>query len=443
MKKSKNLIAWFYIVAVAVVIPVFNRGTFDNITQHKVEVYYLIAGISFALYLILSVISDFGFSKVKASSDSSISLKGDRATIAACGFGIAVVLSFLLSEYKKDAFYGVPGFGMGTLSLVVMLISAFFISREFVCSEVIYHIVAAGSVIPTILVIANRLGYDPLGLYAGGIAPQYNLYVSTFGNYGWFCEYMSLIFPILIYMVVKGRSFIIKGIYGAYLAVSLWAISLAGTMAIWLSVGVVIAALVVSGVFKRLPFLEKNTRQVWPFVAMLFVLAFIGYVCMILFVSSRDGAGNGRGYIWSLSLETYRNLSLKDKFFGVGPNCYMHAVNSFLEGDPYVKLEAVKNFKGLAITSAHSEYLDYLVNMGIVGAASYLCMIFAIVVGVFRNKRETKDVYAGGLSDKTYVAFLCVLSYLFYAGFNFSIVCATPLFFVFLGILWGKGKHTH
>ena len=159
---------------------------------------------------------------------------------------------------------------------------------------------------------------------------------------------------------------------------------------------------------------------------------------MILVFSSRDGAGNGRGYIWNLSLEIYRDLSLKDKLFGVGPNCYMHAVNSFIESHPYVELEMAERFDGLALTSSHSEYVDYLINMGVLGIASYICMIFAIIVGAFRDRHEVKEASVGFLRDKICVELLCVLSYLVYAGFNFSIVCATPMFFVLLGMLWGR-----
>ena len=83
-------------------------------------------------------------------------------------------------------------------------------------------------------------------------------------------------------------------------------------------------------------------------------------------------------------------------------------------------------FNGLALTSAHSEYLDYLVCTGIMGLMAYLYVIFRVIERFLQTGLGKKD---------REIAFIAVISYMIYAFANFSMVCATPMFFILMGMV--------
>ena len=58
MKKYKNYVALFYVLSVFFVIPIYNKGTYENISVHKKEAYLFLCGITLVLYVITSVIDD-------------------------------------------------------------------------------------------------------------------------------------------------------------------------------------------------------------------------------------------------------------------------------------------------------------------------------------------------------------------------------------------------
>ena len=79
----------------------------------------------------------------------------------------------------------------------------------------------------------------------------------------------------------------------------------------------------------------------------------------------------------------------------------------------------------MALTSTHSEYYDYLICTGIAGVAVYLTLLGAFLWYFISSDLKT---------DWQKTAALCVVSYAVYTMFMFSTICATPMFFILLGI---------
>ena len=113
MTKSKNLLAWFYIITVYFVVPLYNEGTFTNITQRKVVAYQVICGLALVFYFAMSVAGDL--KKKEKPAPKRFRNTRDKLMVL---FAVVVVLSTLLSPYKKEAVYGTPGFGMGCLTII-------------------------------------------------------------------------------------------------------------------------------------------------------------------------------------------------------------------------------------------------------------------------------------------------------------------------------------
>lgn len=416
MKKYKNYVALFYVLSVFFVIPIYNKGTYENISVHKTDAYLFLCGITLVLYVITSVIDD-----LQKINDKSLRKRTfSKVDVAMAIFGGVVLLSTLLSDSIKESVYGVPGFGMGALTIILMILSFFFISRYYFYNTWVVHVIVASSVLPTILAILNRLGFDPLSMFSSGNEAQNSLYVSTFGNYGWYSEYMAVIVPISVYMLFMTKDKLERILYGAHVALVLFAIISCGTTMMLVS-----ALIAVLFAFKRkfLPDQKIVDEKAAPWIVAGVMLVYL--VC-VLFISRNGDLANGRGYIWKLSFDLYGSLPLNKKIIGVGPNRYMYALKDYIAAKPEAAAEFVSRFNGLALTSAHSEYLDYLICTGFHGLMAYLYMIFRVVERFLQTGLGKKD---------REIAFIAAVSYMAYSFANFSMVCATPMFFILLGMV--------
>ncbi|MBO4913335.1 MAG: O-antigen ligase family protein [Butyrivibrio sp.] len=416
MKKYKNYVALFYVLSVFFVIPIYNKGTYDNISVHKTDAYLFLCGVTLILYVITSVIEDLQ----KINDESLRKRTFSEVDIAMAVFGGLVLISALISKSVKESMYGVPGFGMGALAICLMILSFFFISRYYFYNNWVMHIIVASSVLPTILAIMNRMGFDPLSMFSNGGDPQNGLYVSTFGNYGWYSEYMAVIIPIAVYMVFMTKDKMERLLYGLYIVLVIFAIISCGTTMMLIS-----ALIAVMFAFKR-KFLPDRKIVDVKFVPWIVVGVMLVYLVCVLLISRNGDLANGRGYIWKLSFDLYGSLPFDKKLIGVGPNRFMYALNEYFEAHPEAMGEFNARFNGLALTSAHSEYLDYLVCTGIMGLMAYLYVIFRVVERFLQTGLGKKD---------REIAFIAVISYMIYAFANFSMVCATPMFFILMGMV--------
>lgn len=429
MKNYRKYLGIFYILAAFIIIPIYNKGTFDNLSQHKVEAFYLVNILFFIAYFVLGIISDIrkkNEDKLKNSTPSKDGASKDAQKTLDIAMGIYIFanfLSLLFSKNIENAFYGVPGFGMGFLSILLMGISYFYISRNVNLTEPVIHIIALSSLLPTLLTIINRLGYDPLKMFNEGEYIRTHLYVSTIGNYSAFCAYMGIIIPIVCFMTFFAEKKTVRCIYGAFLALDIISIIMAGTSAI--RIVTVFAFLLV--------LFWKIAPQLHIYQGVIIAVCVLFFLCYALFVSigiTNPDFANGRGFIWELTREMFRSFSIKQKIIGVGTNCYMYSLSDFLMKSPKYLEACNERFGNLALTSSHSEYLDYLINSGIIGLFSYGYVIYA-ALKTYSEKENANKFFR--------LSFLCIVCYLLIVTVNFSNVLSTPFFFIFLGTL-GYGK---
>ena len=110
-----------------------------------------------------------------------------------------------------------------------------------------------------------------------------------------------------------------------------------------------------------------------------------------------DGFGSGRGFLWRIALENVEGAGLKEKLIGAGPDCYAEAVfNRLAMGTDVWKGEY---WEGAVFTSAHSEYLNQLCNVGLLGTVSYLAVFLTMLWTCGGNIRRGE----GGIDRKSVV----------------------------------------
>lgn len=166
---------------------------------------------------------------------------------------------------------------------------------------------------------------------------------------------------------------------------------------------------------------DGEKRQVVRRIALAAVvsLALTGAAGISVFAlrgSFEGGWGNGRGALWGLTLQGFRQNGLLQKLFGVGPDCFAEYMYSAFAAGTLPALGG--RWAGTVFANAHNEWLNHLLNIGLAGTVSYLGIF---VSGLRRYRRYLPGVLALVLYGTVSLT-------------GFQQVLSTPLFFMTLGI---------
>ncbi len=170
-------------------------------------------------------------------------------------------------------------------------------------------------------------------------------------------------------------------------------------------------------------------RYIWLVFILLVILTFIyvTYDCNILGNSKRYGTvgsyllfnddwGTHRGYIWRNALEQFSDFSLFKKLIGYGPETFGILLMHKTYNNPYNQ----------TFDSAHNEYLQFLLTVGIVGLISYLTFILSCIKESFSSKNKNPYIIAMTFG---------VICYSVQAFVNLNLPIVTPVFWVLLGMI--------
>lgn len=125
--------------------------------------------------------------------------------------------------------------------------------------------------------------------------------------------------------------------------------------------------------------------------------------------------GTSRRYIWNRSLTAFDKFTFAQKLIGFGPGTLYYAVGAFLH-------DLSNNYD-----NAHSEYIQYLVTVGITGLFSYIVFLFYSLRYAFQYMyRNNIYLIAFGLSFFVYMT---------QASINLNQIFTTPLFFLIASLL--------
>ncbi|MCH5262409.1 MAG: O-antigen ligase family protein [Lachnospiraceae bacterium] len=129
--------------------------------------------------------------------------------------------------------------------------------------------------------------------------------------------------------------------------------------------------------------------------------------------------GNGRGRIWHMAFKMFTEANLRYKLFGVGPDCF----NSYLNA--YYAEEAALFWVDAQLTNAHNEWMNSLINVGIIGTLAYVGIYVTAIRRFFREHRS--DSLLVGITAS-------IVSYMCYNFFCYQQVLCTPFIFLLMGV---------
>ena len=136
-----------------------------------------------------------------------------------------------------------------------------------------------------------------------------------------------------------------------------------------------------------------------------------------------DEWGNGRGALWRISWEYFRQSPWYRKVFGAGPDCFYHAVYSVFAVNDVIR--PMGQWETAVYANAHNEWLNMLINQGVLGLAGYAGVFGVSFVRLWKIRRQKKEAYWG---------ILAIAGYCVHATVSFQQTVSTPLAFAVLGI---------
>lgn len=142
----------------------------------------------------------------------------------------------------------------------------------------------------------------------------------------------------------------------------------------------------------------------------------VGGVLYLVWLSGSEDWIEGRGTLWRLSWQGFLRGDWKQKLLGAGPDCFAEYIYSLFS--PGELLEVEGHWAGVIFANAHNQWLNHLVNTGLLG----LCSAVGILVTATRRYRCCLT------------GMLALVMYGVNSLVSFQQVLSTPIFFMILGI---------
>ena len=189
-----DVIICIYMLLIIVVMPFYNEEGFKHIGTDKADfLHKTIVYIGYVLLPVLLVdliIHIYMYAKGKKKIQLA-DIRADFSVTDYCAltYGVAVVLSYLLTDYRDNALWGATGWFMGMVPQLALVVCYFLVSRSWNRREGLIALVFPVSAIVFALGILNRFGIFPIDMEVENI-----LFISTIGNINWYCNYLISVF---------------------------------------------------------------------------------------------------------------------------------------------------------------------------------------------------------------------------------------------------------
>lgn len=144
--------------------------------------------------------------------------------------------------------------------------------------------------------------------------------------------------------------------------------------------------------------------------------AVIGSVLYLSRLSDSEAWVNGRGALWRLAIQGFLRGDWKQKLLGAGPDCFAEYIYSIFSPSELISVDG--HWEGSVFANAHNQWLNHLVNTGLLGVG---CAFGIAAAAVRRYRRFFPGV-------------LVLAMYGINSLVSFQQVLSTPLFFLMLGI---------
>lgn len=442
--KMAEVFSIIYFAMILALLPLyFDTKVYTAMINAKGDCYLFIAAVMGIFILITAITSLVRKEPLIRFTDKNKS----PMDLAMLVFGSSVIISFLLSENKTDAFFGTGGFHVGTLSIVTLVAFYFFVSRNLRGSRSHWDLIILLNIIIFVWVILDTVSANFFGMRTR-LGNQKHGYFGSLGQLDSVSAYICIILPIIIVFFLNQKTIktwlsvcVLCGLTsltgirtdGVYIGVAfcaiflipyalrntvrlvnlLWLGLLWGVAITFYSVFSVVAPdrlgtdMGVSGTLIQywvgsfmivvcgavILWIEK--KRILPSNKVINILSKMAVVLLLLvilvfilhgtvnLVQGDVRWGNGRGGIWLGAIHLFEAYNPLQKVFGLG----MTAAAMDLT---YYAVELL-HWNNIIVANAHNDFLEYLLSTGIIGLVAYTATWVVPIVEYMRSKKSGKE----------------------------------------------------
>lgn len=412
-----------YILLMLGLFPLFlapMRHAYNVMTRTKFLFYAIATGLWLLAVIVLLVAGLIRGERCRAAVRP--------AHLAMAAFAVVGAVSAAVSEYGADCLMGAGRYD-GYL-VTAMYVSTFFgISLLGRPRRRYAWALGVSASLCCVVVILQLGGLDPLHLYPEGLnyydkyEAMNSAFLGTLGNAGITQAFLCAAGPILtVYAVLSGPkadTFLLLPGALALLVILLCDVD-AGVFALGGCVLLTLPAImrtrrstrIAAGISGGAAAAGVGALYFWPGSS-----GTVWELSQVLHGHLSDEFGSHRGQIWK---ECWR-LFLEKPWLGGGPGTISRRLD--IRWSRYI--EALGRERTVAVDNAHNVYLGYLVNVGLLGALSYLAAAGCSLVTWYRRKGDAFFAALGA-------GFVC---YMIQDFFGIGLCVSAPLLWVIWGLL--------
>lgn len=187
-----------YLLIVFVMLPLYVHDHYYEMAFHKWRIYFY----STLGFLVFSLcIRMVHCTKMKQRGCFLEKIRNiKRTSILAILYGVSVLVTMFSCGYPRAAWQGTDSWYMGALAQLLFIATFLFFSNINVSENAVIWMNLMASAICYIIGILQRYGWDIFHYYYGMSDEVVRDYLSTIGNRTWYSGYISVVFPIGVYL---------------------------------------------------------------------------------------------------------------------------------------------------------------------------------------------------------------------------------------------------
>ena len=433
--------------------PLLQGGTYAHITYDKWVIMLILTGVTLLCFCI-DLIVRFIFRK-RVRNGRVGSFRSFIPLIIAGALLCWTVLSCLFSEHGAETFWlgsGARYEGLASRLCYFALFACFFFSRANLKPVLISA--AAGVTVFFVIVMLQRSGGNPLGLYPSGRSYAQNKeFQGTIGNVDMGTGYLLLLAGLFLHEIIgyirshkarqseagssalssrpKWKVFLPKMLYCVSLSVALLlTLYLIITMDVQFG-AISLAVLFLFTVLRLIPKKWRLPLLLLLIIAVLLVVWFwpgygggIWELHEILHGRTRLSFGSDRVAVWTYSL----GLAKENLLLGGGSATFVARFNQYIK-DHGLVIPKEQDGKALPdyFDNPHNEYIQQLTDHGL---PALLLFVALLLFAIFRKREGWFPLLAPCSA--------AVLCYAVQAFFSFSVCLVAPMFWVLLGLSFNE-----
>lgn len=485
---TANVIMWIMLVVFFIFYPLYLKNGYESVASNKF-IFFLVAAryslIAAAVLLIIKVMI-WGVNLQNMKNDKPLHL----FLILLTSYFLSNTITFLLSRYRTvpgkyttsghplGAFYGMSGWYMGYLSLILIVSLSVALAVFLKFSDFLWIPILTGGFLVAVHAVLNRYGIYPKEYVNSSLE---NL--ATIGNINWLCGFLCVIAPVSLGLYLYIESKVCRVILPIAIIAFTMALLTNGSDSGILAFGgtLVIAVALSAGDVKKLerfsevpvfigfsifiillldsqPLVGRNYESTYseifinPVVGLILIILGLAARVYLHFVSQKkvvypdfckdylgmiivltafllslafvfalvinsttsiripgiwDKAifhfdatwGSDRGGAWILSMKVFETENPLQKIFGVGQDCLYLKLSESEELMAFSK----EVFWKSALTTAHCQPLNILINEGILGLFIWCGMIVSLFRVFIKNIEKSPQLLCVILSFAMYL----------------------------------------